>query len=105
MKMKLPLCVVFALQLAFASHAFAVAADTYQVTGPVVALTDSTLVVEKNHERWELARDAKTKGEAGLKVGDKVTVHYRMLATSIEVKPADAKPSASETTTPAKKSK
>ncbi|MEO6002544.1 MAG: hypothetical protein ABIZ04_09315 [Opitutus sp.] len=105
MKTKFPLLVLFVLQLAFASQAFAATADTYQVTGPVIALTDSTIVVEKNHERWELARDAKTKGEAGLKVGDKVTVHYRMLATSIEVKPADAKAPAAETAGPTKKSK
>jgi hypothetical protein len=58
----------------------------YQVTGPVVEMTDSKIVVKKGKENWEIARDAGTKMTGDVKVGDKVTVEYRMTATSIEAK-------------------
>ncbi len=58
----------------------------YQVTGPVVEMTDSKIVVKKGKENWELARDAGTKMTGDVKVGDKVTVEYKMTATSIESK-------------------
>jgi hypothetical protein len=61
-------------------------AKTYQVTGPIVELTDKTIVVQKGDERWEIARDESTKTKSNLKVGQKVTVHYRMSAASVEVK-------------------
>lgn len=66
--------------------AFAASAKTYQVTGPIVSLTDTTLVVQKGDEQWEIARDAKTKADGELKVGQKVTVQYRMVATNVDVK-------------------
>ena len=65
-------------------------AKTYQVTGPIVELTDKAIVVMKGDERWEIARDAVTKSKAPLKVGQKVTIHYRMTATAVEVRDADA---------------
>ena len=40
------------------------APKTYQVTGPVLEVTDSMIVVEKEkgkNERWEIARDSSTK--------------------------------------------
>ncbi|BAV34306.1 hypothetical protein SCL_2015 [Sulfuricaulis limicola] len=61
-------------------------AMAYQVTGPVVEVTDSKIVVKKGKENWELARDAGTKMTGDVKVGDKVTVEYKMTATSIEAK-------------------
>jgi RNase P/RNase MRP subunit p29 len=66
--------------------------NTYQVTGPVLELTNDMIVVKKGSERWEIARDsAKVTGD--LKVGATVTVQYRMTATAIDVKPAkEAKP-------------
>jgi RNase P/RNase MRP subunit p29 len=66
------------------------AAMAYQVTGPVLEVTDSTIVVEKDKEKWEIARDKSTKVSGDVKKGDKVTVQYRMTATSIEVKDAKA---------------
>lgn len=68
--------------------ALAFAADKYQVTGPVVELTDTKIVVEKGKEkeRHEIMRDAGTKVNGDLKIGSKVTVHYTMKATSVEVK-------------------
>jgi len=66
------------------------AAKTYQVTGPVLAVDDSTITVEKGKDKWEIARDASTKITGDLKVGAKVTIEYRMTATAVEVK-SDAK--------------
>jgi hypothetical protein len=63
-------------------------AMAYQVTGPVLEVTDSKIVVQKGKEKWELARDASTKVTGDIKVGDKVTAEYKMTATSIEVKGA-----------------
>ena len=48
------------------------------------------IAVQKGKDRWEVARDAGTKVTGDLKVGSKVTIKYRMIATSVEVKP-DAK--------------
>jgi hypothetical protein len=64
---------------------------TYQVTGPILEVTDKTIVVQKGDERWEIARDQSTKTKGDLKVGQKVTVHYRMTATNIESKPESSK--------------
>ena len=61
-------------------------AKTYQVTGPVLEVTEKTIVVQKGDERWEVARDEKTRIDGELKVGDKVTIHYRMMAVSVESK-------------------
>jgi hypothetical protein len=66
---------------------FALAASkTYQVTGPVLEVSDTMIVVQKGQDRWELARDAATKVTGELKVGAKVTIEYRMTATTVEVK-------------------
>lgn len=82
--MKLSIGVCTALLL------FAPAAMAYQVTGPILEITDTTIVVEKGKEKWEIARDKDTKVTGTLKKGDKVTVQYRMTATSIESKEAKA---------------
>jgi len=58
---------------------------TYQVTGPVVSVTDDSIVVTKGKDNWTIAKDAATKGPT-VKPGDKVTIHYRMTATDIELK-------------------
>ena len=78
-----------AAALALSNAAFAAGKD-YQVTGPILEVTDSMIAVQKGKDRWEIARDANTKASGELKVGDKVTVHYTMTATNIEVKPAKA---------------
>jgi cytochrome c1 len=64
-----------------ASPAFA-----YQVTGPVVEVTDTKIVVEKGKEKWEIARTPGTAVKGDLKKGAKVTVEYTMSAIRIEVK-------------------
>ena len=65
-------------------------AKTYQVTGPVLEVSNDMIAVQKGKDRWEIARDPSSKVPANLKVGDKVTIEYRMTATSVEVKPAAA---------------
>ena len=85
--------IVLAAALAglLSAPAFAAAPKTYQVTGPVLAVTDGTITVQKGTEKWEIGRDASTKITGELKVGAKVTIEYRMAATSVEVKADTAK--------------
>lgn len=72
-----------------ASYCFA--AKTYQVTGPVLEVTDSKIVVEKGKDKWEIERTAGTKVTGDLKVGEKVTIEYTMAADKVEVKEAKKK--------------
>ena len=63
------------------------AAKSYQFTGVVKAADGGTLTVEKSaKETWQFETSKDTKGTP--KVGDKVTVYYKMVATEIEAKPA-----------------
>jgi hypothetical protein len=81
--------IVAAVALVMAGVGMA-AAKSYQFTGVVKTVTGSTFTVEKSAtETWEFSTDKDTKGAP--KVGDKVTVYYKMIATEIEVKPAAAK--------------
>lgn len=83
--MKTLLSLVAATSLVLASTGFA-APNTYQVTGPVLELTDSVITVQKGKDKWELARNADTKVTGDLKVGAKVTITYTMTASTVEVK-------------------
>jgi hypothetical protein len=85
--MKTSFSLLAAVSLALSSVAFGAGKD-YQVTGPVLEVTDSMIAVQKGSDRWELAKDANTKTTGEVKVGDKVTVHYTMTAASIESKGA-----------------
>ena len=86
MKIKSLLSLLAAASLALSSAAFAAGAKTYQVTGPVLDVTDTVIAVQKGKDRWEINRDANTKVTGDLKVGEKVTVTYTMSATEVEVK-------------------
>lgn len=68
------------------SMALAATVKTYQVTGPVLEVSDTMIAVQKGKDRWELARTPDTKVTGDLKVGSKVTIEYRMNATQVEVK-------------------
>ena len=85
MKRLIALTVAFVL---FSSLAFAAAVKTYQVTGPVLEVTDDMIAVKKGADRWEIARTPDTKVTGDLKVGSKVTIEYRMMATKVDVKEA-----------------
>ena len=67
-----------------------VAVKTYQVTGPVLEVASDKIVVQKGKDRWELAKDGSTKVTGDPKVGSKVTIEYRMTATTINVAAAPA---------------
>lgn len=66
-------------------------AKTYQVTGPVLEVTPTLIVVQKGEDKWQIAREKNTKVTGDLKVGAKVTIEYRMVATDVEVKGGKAK--------------
>jgi len=95
--MRRTLIALFVLALlvsAFAAGGYA-AGKSYQFTGVVKASDAGSLTVEKSaKETWQFEVGKDTKGTA--KVGDKVTVYYKMVATEVESKPA-------ATTPPAKK--
>jgi hypothetical protein len=78
-------CVFAFIVAAFLAGASA-AVKTYQFTGVVKAADATTFSVEKNaKETWTFDKgDVKTLP----KVGDKVTVQYKMVATSIDAKPS-----------------
>lgn len=69
----------------------AMAGKTYQVTGPILEISDSAIVIQKGKEKWEIARGGNTTVKGDLQKGTKATVEYTMSATSIEVKPAKSK--------------
>ena len=56
--------------------ALAIGAGTrdYQVTGPVLDVTPDAITVEKDKEKWEIARTKDTKIEGDLKKGSRVTI-------------------------------
>ena len=83
--MKAVFSLLAAASLAFSSVAFA-GAKTYEVTGPVLEVNDSMIVVQKGKDRWEINRDANTKVTGDLKVGEKVKITYTMSATDVKVK-------------------
>lgn len=68
------------------SNAALAGAKDYQVTGPVVDVSDSMITVMKGSEKWEMDRNSDTKVSGEVKKGDKVTVHYTMTAKKVDVK-------------------
>ena len=88
MKRVMAMTAVFVL---FTTLAFASSVKTYQVTGPVLEVTNDMIAVQKGKDRLEIARSGDTKVTGELKVGAKVTIEYRMTATKVEVKEAKPK--------------
>jgi len=84
------IAVLFLAFILFASFSFA-GITAYQVTGPVLEVKDDSITVQKGSEKWQIARDKDTKISGDLKVGSKVTIHYTMKATSVEVKGEEKK--------------
>lgn len=79
------LAVAIVLALVVPSIAYAV--DAYQVTGTVTDFDkDKSITVLKGKEKFEIAIDRETKIEGEVKKDHKVTVHYKMTATSVEGK-------------------
>jgi hypothetical protein len=86
MNIKTAFSLLAVASLALSSAVFAAGGKTYQVTGPVLEVTDSMIAVQKGKDRWEINRDANTKVTGDLKVGEKATITYTMSATEVEVK-------------------
>ena len=87
-KMRRIAAVLFVLVAMLTISAYA-AAKNYQFTGVVKPVQGDTFTVQKSaSETWEFTKDASTKGT--VKVGDKVTVHYKMIATEVEASAAPA---------------
>jgi len=84
------ICFAVVIILLTASLALAAGPKSYQVTGPVLEITNDVITVQKGKEKWQIARDKDTKVKGDLKVGAKVTIEYTMKATAVEVK-GDAK--------------
>jgi hypothetical protein len=80
-----------AASVALSATGSAASSDSYQVTGPIVEVNDSIIVVMKGKEKFEVARDSNTKVTGDLKVGEKVTIKYTMTAKEIEAKATTAK--------------
>jgi hypothetical protein len=87
---------LLAVLLLISMPVFAAAAKTYQVSGPVLDIKGDVITVQKGTEKWEITLDKSAKVTGELKVGSKVTIEYRMIATAVEVKPATAKPAATK---------
>jgi hypothetical protein len=79
---------MFAAVFLLASVAIAAGPKDYQVTGPVLDVTDDVITVEKGKDRWEIGRNKDTKINGDLKKGSKVTIQYKMTASSVDVKDA-----------------
>jgi hypothetical protein len=79
---------VIVVSLFVATAAIAAGPKDYQVTGPLLDVKDDVIVVQKGSEKWEIGRDKDTKVDGDLKKGSRVTVKYKMTASSIEVKDA-----------------
>ena len=90
MKRIFGITLILSIVLAMGFAVGVIAADkSYQFTGVVKSNAGGTLTVEKSaKEVWTFSTDTDTKGTA--KVGDRVTVYYKMMATEIETKPAAA---------------
>jgi hypothetical protein len=87
-RIRIVLCALAVAALGFLAAASA-ATKTYQFTGVVKTVDATTFSVEKSaKETWTFEKAPDTKGTP--KVGDKVTVMYKMVATSVETKPAAA---------------
>ena len=74
------------VSLFLASAAVAAGPKDYQVTGPVLDVSDDVITVQKGSDKWEIGRNKDTKINGDLKKGSKVTIQYKMTASSVEVK-------------------
>lgn len=104
MKTKTTFSLLAIASLALSSVAFA-GGKTYQVTGQVVKVSDSMVVIQNGTQKWEIARDTTSKVKGDLKKGSTATVTYTMHVTAVDVKAMSAAPAASSAAkaAPAKK--
>jgi hypothetical protein len=79
---------LLAIAFAFTLFAGSALADdhNYQVTGPVLAVTPTSITVKKGSSPWTVSRDSGTVVTGDLKVGSKVTIKYHMVADTVVAK-------------------
>ena len=80
--------VVLLISVIFLMAAVAYAAQdgVRKATGELVKITAESIVIKKGKGEMVIVRDASTNVAGNLKVGEKVTVQYKMIATSVAVK-------------------
>jgi hypothetical protein len=105
MRIKIALSLIAAAAFAANSVTFAAGAKTYQVTGTVLESTPTMIAVQKGTERWEIDIDPQTKVRGDLKVGNAVTITYKMSASKVDatgglIKFGTPAPEAGTATTP-----
>jgi len=87
MNFRKSMCVMaLAAGLALPMTARAAGAKDYQVTGKILAVEKNVVTVEKGDEKWEIDINDDTKIDGKLAVGEKVTIHYHMVAEKIDKK-------------------
>lgn len=57
-----------------------------RITGQVADVRDDVVVIQKGKERWEVARHPGTRIKGELRKGARVTVDFRAVAATIEVR-------------------
>jgi hypothetical protein len=85
MRMRVPALVVSAALIG-AVLGWAGAAASYQKTGTVKEVAGDSFTLDLGKEAWRFYTDGGTAGKESLKVGDKVTVTYKQVATKVEGK-------------------
>jgi hypothetical protein len=60
------------------------APERYQMTGPITEITDEKIVIEKDGVSREFKRAPETKVEGYMKVGEKITVRYELVAVTVD---------------------
>ncbi len=90
----------FSLALAVAAMGailgWAAAAASYQKTGTVKEVVADSFTLDLGKESWRFYTDGATQGKDALKVGDKVTITYKQVATKVESKGAAKAPKAAK---------
>jgi hypothetical protein len=65
--------------------ASAAGSKTYMISGTITDMKGDVFTIQKDNTKYEMSRDAEAKVNGDLKVGSKVTVVYKMTATTIVV--------------------
>jgi len=80
--------VVLLISIIFLMTAVAYAAQDgiRKATGELVKITAESVVIKRGKGEMVITRDPSTNVTGNLKVGEKVTVEYKMIATSVAVK-------------------
>jgi hypothetical protein len=56
----------------------------YQITGRVVAVDSTKIILQSNHQQWVILRNDETKIVGPMRLGSIVTIDYKMLARIVQ---------------------